>query len=633
MHISAEVINYNMNKIVLITDQPPLDNASFCPFELGTIDECVEYISKQEVVGVDTETEGKDFTRKKIVMFQIGTAERQYVIDTRIISIEPLRAYLEGSAIKIFHNVKFDYKFIKSNYNIEVNNIYDTMLAECILHCGKDKWGYSLNHLTQRYLEISLNKEIRNKFIGLEGKPFTSEQICYGAEDVQYLLKIRDIQLIEVHKLDLYALLLLETKASLAFADIEYNGLCFDKESWLNNADTNEGLVNELELKLDNEILTNRMLDFIDDYVQLDMFTPADELRKVNVKWSSPIQVKKVINSYLQTNLDKVNAFELYKYKDKPLVTKYLQYKEKQKISSTYGKSFLKYIMKDGKIRTSFWQVLNTGRVSSGSKEDRKPNMQNIPARNEFRNCFTARDGYSIVSVDYSGQELAIIAYGSQDPVWIKCRENKEDLHSVCAELVFSKRWHTEDRTKLRTIIKTINFGLAYGMSKFKLSDTLNISVDEADKLIKKYFTAFPNIKAFLNKLGMYGVKHGHIRTFKPFRRIRWFPGWYKGIWNSQKDFKLKGAIERASKNTPIQGTGADMIKQAMVLIRGHIKMFKLPCYIVTQVHDEIGVEVRDDFAEDWARLQCKLMKEAGATIIKGFDMTVDYTITKKWSK
>jgi len=622
-----------MSKIILITDQHPLDNASFCPFELGTIDECVEYISKQEVVGVDTETDGKDFTRKKIVMFQIGTADVQYVIDTRTVSIEPLRAYLEGSATKIFHNVKFDYKFIKSNYNIEVNNIYDTMLAECILHCGKDKWGYSLNSLTQRYLEISLNKEIRNKFIRLEGRPFTSEQICYGAQDVQFLLKIMDIQLKEIQKLDLYALLLLETKASLAFADIEYNGLCFDQESWLANADNNEGLVQELALKLDDEIIVNNMKDFINDYVQLNMFTPADELRKVSVKWSSPIQVKKVMNSYLNINLDKVNAFELYKYKDKPLVTKYLQYKEKQKISSTYGKSFLKYIMKDGKVRTSFWQVLNTGRVSSGSKEDRKPNMQNIPARNEFRNCFTAREGYSIVSVDYSGQELAIIAYGSQDPVWIKCRKNNEDLHSVCAELVFGDKWHTGDKKALRTMIKTINFGLAYGMSKFKLSDTLNISVDEADLLIKKYFSAFPNIKAFLNKLGKYGVDYGHIRTFKPFRRIRWFPGWYKGIAYAPQDFKTKGAIERASKNTPIQGTGADMIKQSMILIREHIKKFNLPCYIVTQVHDEIGVEVRDDFAEEWAKLQCKLMKEAGAMIIKGFDMTVDYTITKKWSK
>tara|TARA_B100001094_G_C18166766_1_gene792600 strand:+ start:488 stop:2353 length:1866 start_codon:yes stop_codon:yes gene_type:complete len=621
-----------MSKIILVTDQHPLAN-SLCPFELGTIDECVEYISKQEVVGVDTETDGKDFTRKKIVMFQIGTADVQYVIDTRTISIEPLRAYLEGSATKIFHNVKFDYKFIKSNYNIEVNNIYDTMLAECILHCGKDKWGYSLNSLTQRYLEISLNKEVRNKFIGLEGNPFTSEQICYGAEDVQFLLKIMDIQLKEIQKLDLYTLLLLETKASLAFADIEYNGLCFDKESWLDNAVNNEGLVQELALKLDDEIIVNNMNNFIDDYVQLDMFTPADELRKVNVKWSSPLQVKRVMNSYLDITLEKVNAFELYKYKHKPLVTKYLQYKEKQKISSTYGKSFTKYIMKDGKVRTSFWQVLNTGRVSSGSKEDRKPNMQNIPARNEFRNCFTARDGYSIVSVDYSGQELAIIAYGSQDPVWIKCRKNNEDLHSVCAELVFGDKWRTGDKKALRTMIKTINFGLAYGMSKFKLSDTLNISVDEADKLIKKYFSAFPNIKSFLNKLGQYGVTNGFIRTFKPYRRIRWFPGWYKGIAFAAQDFKTKGSIERASKNTPIQGTGADMIKQSMILIREHIKKFKLPCYMVTQVHDEIGVEVRDDFAEEWAKLQCKLMKEAGAMIIKGFDMTVDYTITKKWSK
>ena len=133
-------------KIILITDQHPIAS-SLCPFELGTIDECVDYVSQQGVVAVDTETEGKDFTSKKIVMFQIGTADVQYVIDTRTISIEPLRPYLESKEIiKIFHNVKFDYKFIKSNYNINLCNIYDTMLAECVLNCGKDKYGYSLNH-------------------------------------------------------------------------------------------------------------------------------------------------------------------------------------------------------------------------------------------------------------------------------------------------------------------------------------------------------------------------------------------------------------------------------------------------------------------------------------------------------
>ena len=623
-----------MSKIILITNQKQITTPN-CPFEIGTMEECVDYLNDQQYIGVDTETEGKDFTRKNIVMFQIGTKEIQYVIDTRYISIEPLRDILEDTKyhVKIFHNIKFDYKFIKSNYNIEVENIYDTMLAEGVLHCGKDKHGYSLNRLTQRYLGVTLDKEVRNKFIGLDGKPFTAEQICYGAKDVQYLIEIMDLQLDGIFKLGLHYVLILENKAALAFADIEYNGLCFDQDSWLKNAQVNETEVTLLEQELDQCIVDNNLDDFISDHVQLDFFTPVEDLRKVNVKWSSPMQVKNVMERYLDTSLEKVNAFELSKYKDRPFVGKYLKYKEKQKISSTYGKSFLKYVMKDNKVRTSFWQILNTGRVSSGSKEDHKPNMQNIPARNQFRNCFHARDGHSIVSVDYSGQELAIIAYGSQDPVWIKCRQNHEDLHSVCAELVFGDKWHTGDKKKLRNMIKTINFGLAYGMSKFKLSDTLNINVDEADKLIKKYFSAFPNIKSFLDKLGWYGVMNGHIKTFKPFRRIRWFENWYPGVHNSHKDFKIKGAIERASKNTPIQGTGADMIKQSMILIREEIKRNDYPCYMVTQVHDEIGVEVRDDFAEEWVHIQCELMRKAGKMIVEGFEMSVDYTITKKWSK
>ena len=152
-----------MDKIILITNQPPLWD-EHCPFELGHLDECVEYLKTQPILAVDTETNGKEFLLNKIVMFQIGTKDIQYVIDTRDISIEPLRQILEGPTIKVFHNVKFDYKFIKSNFNIEVENTYDTMLAECVLNCGKDKYGYSLNHLTQRYLEISLDKEVRNKF-------------------------------------------------------------------------------------------------------------------------------------------------------------------------------------------------------------------------------------------------------------------------------------------------------------------------------------------------------------------------------------------------------------------------------------------------------------------------------------
>jgi len=488
--------------------------------------------------------------------------------------------------------------------------------------------------LTQRYLGKELNKEVRNKFVGLDGKPFSTEQILYGAEDVEHLIDIREQQLVKVKELDLEKVLHLENNAALAFADIEFNGLNFDSEKWLAIADNSEVEVISMEKQLDDMIYALDLNRFVKTSFQTDMFIPAEEIRKIDIKWSSPTQVLKVFKEY-GLDIEKVNAFELSKFKHKAFINKYLKYKEKQKIVSTYGKSFLKYVMKDGKVRTSFWQILNTGRVSSGSKEDRKPNMQNIPADNKFRNCFKARDGYSLVSVDYSGQELGIIASGSKDPVWMTARKEEADLHSICADMVFKDKWREADadeKKKLRTMIKTINFGLAYGMSKFKLSDTLQISVDEAEALIKQYFTEFPKIGGFLNTLGNYGKQHGHIRTFKPYRRIRWFENWRNNM-SPKKDFKELGAIERASKNTPIQGTGADMIKLAMVKIRDHINKTNFPAHLVTQVHDEIGVEVRDDVAEDWASIQCKLMRDAGEEIIPDFPMGVDFTITKEWSK
>ena len=604
-------------------------------FQCVSMDEAVTYLSKQTVLGVDTETEGKDFLRKRVVMFQIGTKEVQYVIDTRFISIEPLIPILEDdNIVKIFHNIKFDYKFLKSWWGTDIKNPYDTMLAEGVIHCGLNNVGYSLNALTQKYLNKELNKEVRNKFVGLDGKPYTTEQILYGAEDVEHLLEIRQKQLVQIKRHQLEEVLRLENNVALAFADIEFNGLSFNSEKWLAISDISETKVGEMELELDALIYALKLNRFIKSSFQTDMFVTPEKIRKIDIKWSSPTQVLAVFREY-GLDIEKVNAFELSKHKSKALITKYLKYKEVQKVVSTYGKSFLKYRGKDGKIRTSFWQILNTGRVSSGNKEDMKPNMQNIPADNKFRNCFHAREGFKLVSVDYSGQELGIIAAGSQDPVWMKAREEEADLHSICADMVFKEEWRQADadeKKKLRTAIKTINFGLAYGMSKFKLADTLQITVDDADELIKQYFTEFPKIGGFLKNLGNYGKYYGHIRTFHPFRRIRWFGNWRKDL-HPKKDFKEFGTIERASKNTPIQGTGADMIKLAMIKIRDKIKELDYPVYMVTQVHDEIGCEVREDKAEEWAMIQGALMREAGMVIVKGFPMGVDHTISKEWSK
>jgi DNA polymerase-1 len=194
--------------------------------------------------------------------------------------------------------------------------------------------------------------------------------------------------------------------------------------------------------------------------------------------------------------------------------------------------------------------------------------MQQIPATNEYRNCFVAPHGWVFVSSDYSSQELNVIAYGSQDPVFLKALKNSEDLHSISAELVFGKKWteaaekdceylqskqkcNCKSHKPLRNIVKTIGFGLAYGMGPKKLSETVNCSQKEAKDLMETYFKAFPNIKNFLNNLGEFGKRNGYIETFPPFKRKRWFDTWTPKMYNDRDSFMELGSIERASKNTP----------------------------------------------------------------------------------
>tara|TARA_R110001592_G_scaffold127601_2_gene339441 strand:+ start:3583 stop:5481 length:1899 start_codon:yes stop_codon:yes gene_type:complete len=616
-------------------------------YGLGSIQDVVDYCSQSQVLGVDTETEGFDFTCKKMIMFQIGDENQQFVIDTRFISIEPLREILESKEItKILHNAKFDYKFIKQTSNIELECVYDTFLTERVLNCGKDGVRYGLKDVCKKYLNVELNKEVRNQFTGLTGQPYKNDQIIYGAKDVEYLLSIRKHQLPLIKQFKLQNVVDLENRAVLSFADIEYNGLDIDKESWEVIAKRSELESIEMAEELDNIILTNELFfDFIAKTVQTDLFTPIEEIRKVNIKWSSPIQVLKVFKKLIP-KLENVNSKEMYKFRYKStLINTYVQYKEKMKLATSYGKDFFKFISSDGKIHTNFNQILDTGRVASS-----KPNMQQIPADNTFRNCFVAPEGYCFVSSDYSSQELNVIAFGSKDPVWIDALQKGQDLHSVCAELVYGTQWNesAEDgcnfllkrgkcncpkHKTLRTNVKTINFGLAYGMGPHKLSNTLNISIKEAEDLIDKYFNAFPKIGGFLNMLGMYGKKFGYIKTFPPYNRRRWFSNWYPKIHTDRGAAFELGSIERASKNTPIQGASADMTKLALILMRNYIKEADVPVKLVMTVHDQIDSICTIEYAPKWVDKMTELMELAANKIVTNGLLKADTNISKSWEK
>ena len=610
-------------------------------FDTCTIQECVDYCKTKQVLAIDTETEGLDFTCKKLLMLQIGDKDCQFVIDARHINIEPLREILESNEIiKVFHNAKFDYKFIKHWGNISTRNIYDTYLVEKILHCGKDNYGYGLDKLVNRYLNITLNKDTRNQFVNLNGQPFSDQQINYGAKDVEYLIEIRQKQLAFIAKYELQKVVALENKAVVAFSEIEYEGLSIDRERWTELALINLKEAKESELILDSLVLTNPKLARYHQPVQMDMFSA--ETRKTNINWDSPTQVLKLFK-LLIPSLEDVNGKNLYKYRRKyDLINSYIQYKEKSKLSNAYGDNFFKFISCDNKVHTNFQQILDTGRVSSS-----EPNMQQIPADNKYRNCFVAPEGWVFVSSDYSSQELNVIAFGSKDPVFLHALENNQDLHSVCAELVFQDEWVKASEPncayqaskqkcdcikhkKLRTQVKSINFGLAYGMGPHKLADTLDIKINEASELIEKYFNAFPSIKEFLDMLGRFGKQNGYIRTFKPFKRRRWFSAWDK--YNTAPADLSQ--IERQSKNTPIQGASADMTKLALNLIFDEIQSnYKNRVKLVMTVHDQIDTICLEEIAEEWKLRMTELMEQAANEVITNGLLKADTNISKTWEK
>jgi DNA polymerase-1 len=426
-------------------------------YKESTVEHCLSYFSNHKSIQLDTETKGKDAHSKALLSLQLGDSDNQWVIDIRKINILNFKDLIESKII-IGHNLKFDYKFLK-HAGITLNNCYDTMLTECVLYCGYDKWGYGLDKLAQRYLDITLDKSTRADFFRLNAEPFNTDQILYAARDVKYLHRIANLQYERVRKYDLEYCVNLENDVFKSLADIEYNGMTLNREKWLSNTSTFKQELDDLEIHLDKVITNEPLLQkFVPKYIQSNLFDEPERILKIN--YASPLQIKDICNT-LGYDIDSTNDRELTKLADKHEFFKVLQdYREKAKIISTYGEGFLDYINPHtNRVHTSFWQVLNTGRVSSGSKDDNAPNLQNIPAKNIFRNCFEARPGYLWVSIDYSGQELNLMADGSGEEGFIDVLNRGEDLHCYAGSLMFKKTITKADKD-LRNKAKTINFGI-----------------------------------------------------------------------------------------------------------------------------------------------------------------------------
>lgn len=632
--------------IYYITKQLNLNFNSDKIFVTDDISLVTNFLLKETIIGCDTETEGFDVYSKKLILLQFGNKENQYVINTNEFNPIIFKSYFEDETKTfIFHNAKFDLRFLYK-LEIKVKNVFDTYLAEAILLSGKDfevetivneegdeiKKGQgpkSLYGVTLKYCKYTLDKSVR----GMIHRGLTERVIIYSAEDVVYLNEIREKQLEAIKFWKLENVLDLENEAVKVFALMEFNGLLVDTIKWKKVANTTNQLLIEQKQKL-NEIVFKEPKLKKYSFVQTDLFGND----KTFINWGSAKQKLNILKD-LKFDAKDTNDRTLQKLKHlHPLVKELINYNKTKKLNESFGENFLKLINKNtGRIHPNYNQIVSTGRISS-----KEPNVLNIPnpeksiLGKEIRNSFIARDGYNIVGGDYSGMELRLLAEFSQDPLWLDAFRKGKDLHSELASLTFGidikdVKNPTIFKPELtyRSVQKTVNFGLAYGMSYFKLADTIEVSQKEAQIIINNYFKVVPKVKEFLDNIAYLAKTRGYIRTAQPFSRIRFFDD-----YENKEDFKRQGSIERAGMNTPMQGTNGDIIKLALIKTQEYIDKNKFPAYILLSIYDEVETECREDLAEEFSIILKNIMIEAAQTVIKSIPVEVDIKYDKKyWDK
>lgn len=296
-----------------------------------------------------------------------------------------------------------------------------------------------------------------------------------------------------------------------------------------------------------------------------------------------------------------------------------LKYRSLNKLISTYLDGILEYIMDDGRVRTSFKQMITaTGRLSSVD-----PNLQNIPIRSEegknIRKVFVADKNKVFIDADYSQIELRVLAHLSKDSVMIESFKNDLDIHYKTASEVFGVPID-EVTDNQRRSAKAVNFGIVYGISDYGLSKDLNITRNEAREYIDGYLNTYPRIKNYMEEIVDRAKKDGFVTTI--LDRKRYIPE------INSKNFNIRSFGERIALNTPIQGSAADIIKLAMIKVYERLKLEKVNAKLILQIHDELIIECEENEKE----IVKKILKDSMENVYKlDLPLKVDVCEGRNW--
>lgn len=643
----------------------------------ATISECLSYLKELPFISLDTETEGFDPYKDKVLLLQLGNKDNQFVM-TNNIDFSVFKEILENKLI-IGQNLKFDLRFLY-RLNIYPTRVYDTYLAEVKLNQGIPNIFKNLQALNDKYVgDGVVDKSLR----GLIHRGITDTVIKYAAMDVQNLEIIMQKQLEKARELNMVKAINLENNFVLTLAYTEFCGMYLDKDKWIDKVDRSRVKLEESEAVLNKFIIDNNLYKYID--AQLDLFSSE---RRTTINWNSESQVK-VLFKELGINLttiekgvkkESVEAKVLKPQENKfPIITLYLEYKGWEKDISTYGMNVVKKINPvTNRLHTSFTQIMDTGRMSSGGKNkatgEEYINFQNIPSDPQTRKCFTNQNPDTIlINCDYSGMESVVLANLSKEENLIKFyKEDLGDLHSFVASKLFKELENVsldEIKTKhkdKRQTAKAANFALAFGGTGYTISKNLSVSREEGNFVEESFFNAFQGLKTYFDRKEKETLERGYVLIdeitgskyfvgdFEEFKKLNEFYSFdnkefwdkYKIEKSKQSDwffaekeelsryFRWKGQLRRYSLNYPVQGSSASITKIAGIMFYRWIRENNLLNRVLISniVHDEFLVECPKDIAEKVAR-NLKLAMETAAqyhcTIIP---LKATPAITEHWT-
>ncbi|BDU35635.1 DNA polymerase I [Vibrio nigripulchritudo] len=571
-----------------------------------SFNEWLEKLKVSDLFAFDTETDSLDYMVANLVGLSFATEEgvAAYVpvahdyLDApeqldRDWVLEQLKPILEDvNQAKVGQNLKYDASIL-ARYNIELRGIkHDTMLASYVFNSVGGK--HDMDSLALRFLQHSCMS-----FESIAGKgknQLTFNQIDlaeaspYAAEDADVTLRLHNRIYANIEQDEKLSHIYNDVEVPLVpvLSRIERTGVIID--DMLLGAQSQE-----IAARLDE--LEQKAYDIAEQ--EFNLSSPKQLQAILFEKMGLPV-LKKTPSGAPSTNEEVLQDLAL----DYPLPKVILEYRGLAKLKSTYTDKLPKMINPTtGRVHTSYHQAVTaTGRFSSTD-----PNLQNIPIRNDegrrIRQAFVAPHGWKILAVDYSQIELRIMAHLSGDKALLDAFSQGKDIHSATAAEVMGV--NIEDvTTEQRRRAKAVNFGLIYGMSAFGLAKQLGIPRGEAQGYMDKYFERYPGVMQYMEDTRSAASEQGYVETI--FGRRLHLPE-----IKSRNGMRRKAA-ERAAINAPMQGTAADIIKKAMLLVdewiqaegEGKVKL-------LMQVHDELVFEVEESVLSEVESKVQKLMESA----------------------